>query len=88
MYSVVVSSTFARQFRKLPAPEKERIRSALKKLGIDPYHARTGADIKSLSGTNPPKYRLRVGNYRIIFAIGNTEVKAIEVFIRGRGYRH
>ena len=66
---------------------QKRIKSALKELEPDPYTPRTGADIKPLVNTEPQKYRLRVGNYRIIYLIEEQSVKVIEVFKRERGYK-
>ena len=65
---------------------QERIISALKTLEDDPFHSRSGTDIKKLSHTEPTKYRLRVGNYRIIYTVEEKTIKVIEVFKRERGY--
>lgn len=43
---------------------QERIRSKLNYLKENPYHKRSGADIKRIIDTNPVLYRLRVGDYR------------------------
>ncbi len=40
-----------------------------------------------IEGTEPRKYRLRIGEYRAIYAVVGRGVKIVEVFIRGRGYR-
>ena len=87
MYTVLVSRTFQRQFNVLNNNLQLRIKSALKELEKDPYEPRPGADIKSIKDTKPQKYRIRVGDYRIIYRIESTIVKVIEVFKRGRGYR-
>ena len=88
MYKVLVSRTFQRQFRNLPEKIQSRIRNGLKELESDPFRPRPNADIKALKDTNPQKYRLRIGNYRIIYTVEDDTVKVIEVFIRGRGYRN
>jgi mRNA-degrading endonuclease RelE of RelBE toxin-antitoxin system len=87
MHNVVVSKTFARQFSALPKTAQRRIRTALVALGEDPLTPRSGADIKLLTATEPPKRRLRVGTYRLIYVVEGRIVKAIEVFARERGYR-
>ncbi|MHA1280830.1 MAG: type II toxin-antitoxin system RelE family toxin [Candidatus Helarchaeota archaeon] len=66
---------------------QERIREGLQVLKKDPFKARPSADIKPLKDTNPRKYRLRVGNYRIIYCVESDAVKVIELFKRERGYR-
>lgn len=53
----------------------------------DPLKPRSGADIKPLKATDPPKHRIRVGQHRIIYAIVGKEVRVLEVFARERGYR-
>jgi len=48
---------------------------------------RSKADIRQLNDTDPQKYRIRTGEYRVICYIDGKFVKLIEVFIRGRGKR-
>jgi mRNA interferase RelE/StbE len=86
-YEVLLSATSVRQLRKLAKKERDRIAGALKKLEEDPLSSRSGADIRALEGTEPKKHRLRVGSYRVIYAVQGSKVKVVEVFRRGRGYR-
>ncbi len=87
MYKVLVSRTFQKEFDFLEKGIQKRIRAGLKELEKDPIKARPNADISPLSGTKPQKPRLRVGEYRIIYLIEKKNVRVIEVFKRGRGYR-
>jgi mRNA-degrading endonuclease RelE of RelBE toxin-antitoxin system len=50
----------------------------------DSFRPRPNADILLIRDTEPRKYRLRVGEYRAIYAVAGSEVKVIEVFARGR----
>lgn len=86
-HKVLLSGTAARQLRKLPKRERDRIVKVLVSLKEDPLTPRPGADIRVLEGTDPKKHRLRVGPYRVIYAVIGTDVRVIEVFRRGRGYR-
>ena len=86
MFSVLVSRTLQSQFDQLDKIVQERIRNGLNPLKKDPYKPRSGADIKVLENTNPQKYRLRIGDYRIVYCVDNKIVKVIELFHRGRGY--
>ncbi len=88
-YEILISTTFKKQFDKLENDLHERVRETLEELEDDPYQPRSGADIQKLSGTQPTKYRLRVGDYRVIYTVEeeNKVVKVIEGFERGRGYR-
>ncbi|MCD6512000.1 MAG: type II toxin-antitoxin system RelE/ParE family toxin [Thermoplasmata archaeon] len=87
MFQVLVSRTFQKQFHSLSKNLQKRIRIALKKLEEDPLKPRTNVDIKPLKDTKPQKYRLKTGNYRIIYNVENNTVKVIELFYRERGYR-
>jgi len=87
MYSIFVSRTFEKQFHSLTVDVQRRIMLALNALQEDPNNPRAGADIRALTDTNPRKYRLRVGSYRIIYTIEKTRIRVIEVFSRGKGYR-
>lgn len=86
-HNVSLSATFVRQFRKLPADVQGRIRTALDALADDATTKRAGADIKRLAKTKPVKHRIRVGQHRVIYRVDGDEVRVIEVFARGRGYR-
>lgn len=86
-FRITLSATAARQLRKLPTGARDRIVKGLRVLEEDPFRPRPKADIRMIEGTDPRKYRLRIGDYRAIYAVVEREVKVIEVFIRGRGYR-
>jgi len=86
-YRVTLSETAARQLRKLPKEVCDRIVRTLQFLREDPFRSRPKVDILPIQGTDPRKYRLRVGDYRAVYAVLGNEVQVIEVFSRGRGYR-
>lgn len=86
-FRVTLSETAARQLRKLPQDVRNRFTKGLRVLEQDPFRPRSKADIRIIEGTEPRKYRLRIGDYRAIYAVVGREVKIVEVFIRGRGYR-
>ena len=71
--------------RKMPPPQVRRIRRELDKLAENPE--RRDIDVAKLGGR--PGYRLRVGDFRIIFERDN-EVRTIDVLriaSRGQVYR-
>lgn len=86
-FRALVSRTFQRFFESLDESTRERIREGLEALEEDPYRARPGADIKQLSNTDPPKHRLRIGPWRVVYRVEDEAqtVKVIEGFRRGRG---
>ena len=67
---------------------KERLKSGIKSLEIDPFKSRSHADIKKLKGTKKRDdlYRLRVGDYRVIYAVEENTVLVLEIILRERGY--
>jgi len=50
--------------------------------------ADTGAgNVKRLQGIDPPQYRLRVGDYRVRFHLGDETVQVLRVRNRREAYR-
>lgn len=72
----------------LPAASRERIEDALARLGEDPFTARSGADVRKLTGTQGREdlWRLRVGDWRAVYAVEGDEVLVTDLFRRGEGY--
>lgn len=68
----------------LPKIERERILEEIYSLAENP---RKHGVIK-LKDSNPAEYRVRQGNYRIVFEIHDDVliVRVIRIFIRGDGY--
>ncbi|MEF8836112.1 MAG: type II toxin-antitoxin system RelE/ParE family toxin [Candidatus Thermoplasmatota archaeon] len=88
-YQILISTTFQKQLERLDDQLKKRVKDSLEELEEGPYEPRSGADIKKLSGTDPTKYRLRIGDYRVIYTVDESDkaVKVIEGLKRGKGYR-
>lgn len=65
-----------------------RITRGLHALQEDPIHARPTADILRLRGTRGREdlFRLRIGDYRAIYAVQGNVVYVTDLFHRGRGY--
>ena len=72
----LVSQTAARELKALEEDLQARIKEKLRELAEDPSNRSGRLDVKKLSATKRHYYRLRVGEYRIIFF---TEEKAIKV---------
>ena len=87
MHEILLSKTFQKQFKTLDKSMQKRVKNALLALEENPLEPRPGADIKELKNTKPQKHRIRIGDYRIVYLIEKNTVKAIEIFLRGRGYR-
>ena len=75
------------QLNLLDMKRKERIKDALSNLEQDPFHSRSGADIRKLRfPLDPPLFRLRIGNYRAIYFVIEREVKVTEIIHRSKDY--
>jgi mRNA interferase RelE/StbE len=70
-----------KQLRAIPQPAALTILRALAPLGNDPR--RPDADIRKLSGYDD-RYRLRVGNYRVIYEVIGEE---LVILVVGVGHR-
>ncbi|MBI4896310.1 MAG: type II toxin-antitoxin system RelE/ParE family toxin [Candidatus Aenigmarchaeota archaeon] len=85
--NVLLSKTATKELNSLDNTMQERIRASLKELESEPFQPRPKADIKKLHKMSKHQfYRLRVGGYRIIYAIENTDVKVTRIIARGKGY--
>jgi len=74
--------------KELQTKQRERIRGHLKELETDPYRPRPRADIKNCGRHAGQLYfRLRVGDWRLVYVVMGEEVRVTEIFPRGRGYR-
>lgn len=83
MYKIVVKKKALKFIESLPKPEKARIVAAIERLP-------NGEDIKKLKG-HADLFRLRVGEYRIIYTVdhGNITVIVIDAGSREQIYnRH
>lgn len=78
-YTVIILKLAEKFIVKLPKPEKERVLKAIKQLP-------EGNDIKELKGKkNKGLYRLRVGDYRIIYSVDNGKLIVYIVDAGNRG---
>jgi len=85
-FRVLVSKTFQKDFQRLPIDIQKQIRSGLLELQNDPHSCRPRCDITILKDTRPRKYRLKIGEYRIIYSIEKNDVKVIYLMKREVGY--
>jgi mRNA interferase RelE/StbE len=67
---------------------KEQLKSKIRVLENHPKLKRSGADIKKIRDANPEAYRLRIGDYRVIYVIEESTVWITEIMHRQKGYRY
>ena len=82
VYTVRLSPLAEKQLDKLPDTPVERIRTALAKLATDPRPS----GVKKLKGREG--YRIRVGDYRILYSIFDAVllVEVVKVGVRNNFY--
>ena len=80
---VVVEKRFLRKFKKMDKEDKLRILKILKRLESEDLDK---LDIKKLKGYNYI-YRIRVGDFRILFKKEKDTIKIFDIEKRGRAYR-
>lgn len=76
---ILITKTAIKNIKKLDTPTRERIISSIYKL---PF-----GDVKRLQGYNN-YYRLRVGDFRIIYSLEGESLTVSAVLPRGEVYKH
>lgn len=86
MYEVRLGDRALRELGRLPANVAERLLNALERLAQWPEHH---ADVKQLAGEWAGFFRLRVGDYRLIFDVDEAQsrITVTRVSKRQRAYR-
>ena len=82
-YRIEIAKPAAKFIHKLPVPDKERVLRAISKLPDE-------GDIKQMQGQkNNGCFRLRVGDYRVIYSVdhGKLIVCVIDAGHRGQRYK-
>lgn len=84
-YRVRIPRKAQKQINFFPASVQDRLEAAIKELSHDPRPPRSS---RKLAGAED-EWRLRVGDYRTIYAVDDEEreVIVLEVFHRQRDYR-
>lgn len=80
---VLLSDSADRAYSRLPVKVRQRVHAALRELA-----ATNRGDVKRLKGTRGREdlYRLRVGDYRVVFARSGTEIRVTRILHRHEGY--
>ena len=87
-YRVFLHPKAEKALRELHEGTRARIKRGLRSLENDPFRTRSGADIKRLRGTRgrADAFRLRVGDYRVVYGVDGDMVIVTRVFHRSEGY--
>ncbi len=81
---VEITSRAERDLRGIDRRVATRIVQAIRRFADTDY-----GDVMKLRATDPPEWRLRVGQYRVRFAFSRdgTAIEVLRVLPRGRAYR-
>ena len=81
MYKIFYTTQAAKALLKMPRNTANLIREKLEQVAIDPFASIPNA--KKLQGR--PGYRLRVGDWRVIYEINKDEIVVVVLKIAPRG---
>jgi mRNA interferase RelE/StbE len=87
-YTVLVDERVEKDLKSVPKHITVRFLDLLDELEIDPFQNRPGVDIKPIKG-HSDLYRIRIGDYRVLFTIDRPKKIVIITTIahRKRAYR-
>ena len=85
MLEIQFTRSAEREFGRLPREVKRRFARAIEALAEDPTRSRPGVDVRRLHGSEPA-WRLRVGDYRGIFALEERRIVFTRFGHRSRVY--
>ncbi|MCA1818853.1 MAG: type II toxin-antitoxin system RelE/ParE family toxin [Halobacteriales archaeon] len=85
---VRVGSVAQADLRALPGPTRKRLKAALEQVREDPVGLKGLLDVRRLqtSGLQSSLYRLRIGQWRIVYRFRGNDAEVIRVFHRSEGY--
>ena len=78
MFEIIYSKKAAKFLKKQDLPTRKRLVTAISKLPQE-------GDIKKLQGVDG--YRLRIGNFRVLFDVNGIIIDIIEIGNRGQIYK-
>lgn len=80
MYKVIIKSRADKQFARLSQGSKQKIYEGLNRLSDDPLHH---PSVKKIRDTQFG-YRLRVGRWRVLFALFHREkkIEVVDIFLK------
>jgi addiction module RelE/StbE family toxin len=94
-YRVIYGKDYLKDLKKIiKSGDKKVVSKAeqiIQKLKKDPHKKRSGVDIKLISSRKDAVYRVRIGKYRMVYEIDESEKKIYLTMIfprgSGRGYK-
>ena len=81
MYTIFTTKSFNKALAKLPANWQRRIVAKIREVAADPYAPRN--NLTRLQGQDD--YRLRVGNWRVIYGLHDDRLVVLILEVGARG---
>ena len=82
-FNIQIQERAIKSLKKIHEPNKTYIKNALDRLeNFSPEMS----NVKSLQGEYKGFYRLRVGDYRILFNLTDNTIEILDIFTRQTGY--
>ncbi len=81
MFTVLFTKSAEREYKNLDSKIQAKVQEAVKLLRISPYSDLL--QIKKLKG-DPHLYRVRIGDYRIVYEVAKVEIRVIIIKIGHR----
>ncbi len=79
-FEVVLTDRAIADLDALPLKVRLQVSQDIASLGRDPFPSRPG--VKKLKGYRPPLYRLRAGDYRVLYRVSQQRVTVLRVIDR------
>jgi mRNA interferase RelE/StbE len=83
VYRIRIQERAVKSLKRVSEPYKTHIKDGIERLK---GFSHSMQNIKALQGEYKGLYRLRVGDYRIIFDVVDTTIIILDIFIRQAGY--
>ena len=84
-YEVLVDERVEKDLEKVPKHVVEKFLKLLDEFEKNPIRPRSGFDVKPMEGYPRNTYRLRIGKYRVLYAVDNENKKVRITSVRHRG---
>jgi len=83
LYTLQIQERAIKSLKKIPEPHKAQVKNAIDRLA---QFSSSMSNIKALQGDYKGLYRLRSGDYRILFDVTATTIIILDIFTRQTGY--
>lgn len=81
MYTIVATKAFEKNLNRLPMNDRQRVVRKIKEVAHDPYALHR--NVTKLQGRDG--YRLRVGDWRVIYTLKNEQMVMLLIDVGARG---